>query len=141
MIEDDFYGTIKFKNGEEIFAKIAASEEEDRTMLILHTPVMVSEVKMKGGIVGYKVEPWLKTTKEDMIIINMDNVLTLSESSDLEMIGMYQNFLHDTNKDRQQGSKLDRNMGYVATVNAARGYLEKIYKDSPNNTKSSPDQP
>ena len=141
MIEDDFYGTIKFKNGEEIFAKVAASEEEDRTMLILYTPVMVSEVKMKGGIVGYKVEPWLKTTKEDMIIINMDNVLTLSESNDLEMIGMYQNFLHDTNKDHQQGSKLDRNMGYLATVNAARGYLEKIYKDSPNNTKSSPDQP
>ena len=80
MIEDDFYGTIKFRNGEEIFAKIAASEEEDRTMLIVHTPVMVSEVKAKGGIVGYKVEPWLKTSKEDMFIINMDNVLTLSES-------------------------------------------------------------
>ena len=52
MIEDDFYGTIKFKNGEEIFAKVAASEEEDRTMLIVHTPVMVSEVKVKGGLVG-----------------------------------------------------------------------------------------
>ena len=141
MIEDDFYGTIKFKNGEEIFAKIAASEEEDRTILLVHTPVMVSEVKMKGGIIGYKVEPWLKTTKEDMFIINMDNVLTLSESNDLEMIGMYQNFLHDSSKDYQQGSKLNRNMGYLATVNAARGYLEKIYKDSPNNTKSSPDQP
>ena len=95
MIEDDFYGTIKFKNGEEIFAKVAASEEEDRTMLIVHTPVKVSEVKAKGGIVGYKVEPWLKTSREDMFIIYMDNVLTLSESSDMEMIGMYQNFLQD----------------------------------------------
>ena len=95
MIEDDFYGTIKFKNGEEIYCKVAASEEEDRTMLIVHTPVMVSEVKAKGGIVGYKVEPWLKTTKEDMFVINMDNVLTLSEYSDMELIGMYQNFLQD----------------------------------------------
>ena len=92
MIEEDFYGTIKFKNAEEIFAKVAASEEEDRTMLIVHTPVMVSEVKAKGGIGGYKVEPWLKTSREDMFIINMDNILTLSESSDMEMIGMYQNF-------------------------------------------------
>ena len=100
MIEDDFYGTIKFKNGEEIFAKVAASEEEDRTMFIVHTPVMVSEVKAKGGIIGYKVEPWLKTSREDMYIINMDNVLTLSESSDMEMIGMYQNFLEDFKKDR-----------------------------------------
>ena len=140
MIEDDFYGTIKFKNGEEIFAKVAASEEDDRTMLIVHTPVMVSEVKAKGGIVGYKVEPWLKTSREDMFIINMDNVLTLSESSDLEMINMYQNFLQDFKKNNTN-IKLNRKMGYLATVNAARDYLEKMYKDSPNNTKSSPDQP
>ena len=141
MIEDDFYGTIKFKNGEEIFAKIAASEEEDRTMLIVHTPVRVSEVKAKGGLVGYKVEPWLKTSREDMFIINMDNILTLSESSDMEMIGMYQNFLEDFKKDTQNNTKINRKMGYLATVDAARGYLEKMYKDSPNNTKSSPDQP
>ena len=140
-IEDDFYGTIKFKNGEEVFAKVAASEEEDRTMLIVHTPVMVSEVKAKGGLVGYKVEPWLKTSREDMFIINMDNVLTLSESSDMEMIGMYQNFLQDFKRDNQQNTQINRKMGYLATVNAARGYLAKMYKDSPNNTKSSPDQP
>ena len=141
MIEDDFYGTIKFKNGEEIFAKVAASEEEDRTMLIVHTPVMVSEVKAKGGIVGYKVEPWLKTSREDMFIINMDNILTLSESSDMEMIGMYQNFLEDFKRDTQNNTKINRKMGYLATVNAARGYLEKMYKESPKEPKSSPDQP
>ena len=142
MIEDDFYGTIKFKNGEEIFAKVAASEEEDRTMLIVHTPVMVSEVKAKGGLVGYKVEPWLKTSREDMFIINMDNVLTLSESSDMEMIGMYQNFLQDFKRDTENNTQLNRKMGYLATVNAARGHLEKIFKESPNNnTTSSPDQP
>ena len=141
MIEDDFYGTIKFKNGEEIFAKVAASEEEDRTMLIVHTPVMVSEVKTKGGVVGYKVEPWLKTSREDMFIINMDNVLTLSESSDLEMIGMYQNFLQDFKRDTQCNTQLNRKMGYLATVNAARQYLEKMYKENPKEPKSSPDQP
>ena len=139
MIEDDFYGTIKFKNGEEIFAKVAASEEEDRTMLIVHTPVMVSEVKVKGGLVGYKVEPWLKTSREDMFIINMDNILTLSESSDLEMIGMYQNFLQDFRRDSNTNMKLSRKMGYIATVNDAKKDLERIFKESPNNTKSSPD--
>ena len=82
-IEDDFYASIKLKSGEEVFARVAASEEEDRTMLILHTPVMFSEIKNKGGLVGYKVEPWLKTTREDMFIVNMDNVITMSESSDM----------------------------------------------------------
>ena len=110
-------------------------------MLIVHTPVIVSEVKAKGGIIGYKVEPWLKTSREDMYIINMDNVLTLSESSDMEMIGMYQNFLQDYKKDAQQTIHNNRKMGYLATVNAARGYLEKMYNESPKDTKSSPDQP
>ena len=139
MIEDDFYATIKFKNGEEIYCKVAASEEEDRTMLIIHTPVVFSEIKQKGGLVGYKVEPWLKTSREDMFIINMDNVLTLSESSDPEMIHMYQNFLQDFKKDTQNNTHINRKMGYLATVNAARGYLEKMYKESPKDTKSSPD--
>ena len=45
MIEDDFYATIKFKSGEEIFAKVAASEEVNRTVLLVSNPIMVSEVK------------------------------------------------------------------------------------------------
>ena len=71
-IEDDFYATIKLKSGEEIFARVAASEEEDRTMLIVHTPVTVGEIKSKNGLVGYKVEPWLKTTRDDMFLIDMN---------------------------------------------------------------------
>ena len=92
-MEDDFYATLKFKNGEEIFARIAASEEDNRTMLLVHHPILVSEIKGKQGLLGYKVEPWLKTTREYMFIINMDNILTLSESSDVEMIMMHQNFV------------------------------------------------
>ena len=132
-MEDDFYGTIKFKNGEEIFAKIAASEEVDRTMLVIHHPITVCEVKARAGIVGYKVEPWLKTTREDMFIINMDNVLTMSESSDVQMIRMYQRFVQDTDKDNKNEPKLSRKMGYIATVNDAKDILEKLYKSSPNN--------
>ena len=62
MIEDDFYATLKLKTGEEIFAKVAPSEESDRTILLLSHPITISEVKQRGGIVGYKVEPWLKTS-------------------------------------------------------------------------------
>ena len=61
MIEDEFYATLKLNSGEEIYAKVAASEEEGRTMLILHSPITIVEVKQKGSMVGYKVEPWLKT--------------------------------------------------------------------------------
>ena len=134
-IEDDFYATIKLNSGEEIFAKVAASEEEDRTMLILHTPVMFSEIKNKSGLVGYKVEPWLKTTREDMFIVNMDNVITLSESGDMEMIVMYQHYLRDAQREYHNQHRLNRRMGYISNVKDAKENLEKMFKlDLPKDT-------
>ena len=128
-IEEDFYATIKLKSGEEIYAKVAASEEEDRTILIISNPIIVSEIKNRLGVVGYKLEPWLKTTKEDMFIINLNDVLTMSESYDIEMILMYQNFVRQSSKDGNQ-SKINRRMGYIANVNDAKEILEKLYKNS-----------
>ena len=136
-MEDDFYGTIKFKNGEEVFAKIAASEETDRTMLVIHHPINVAEVKSRAGTVGYKVEPWLKTTKEDMFIINLADVLTMSESSDVHMIRMYQRFVQDSDRDNKNLPKISRKMGYISTVHDAKDILEKLYKASPNKESSS----
>ena len=127
-MEDDFYATIKFKNGEEIFAKVAASEEEDRTMLVISHPITTVEIKQRGQMVGYKVEPWLKTTKDDMFIINMDKVITISESTDLEIISVYQQFVQDMARSKSGQPKLTRRMGYVASVNDAKDILEKIYK-------------
>ena len=141
MMQEDFYATIKLKSGEEIFAKVAASDEGDRTMLIINNPITVSEIRGRSGIVGYKVEPWLKTTKEDMFIMNLDNVMTLSESTDMEMICMHQNFIRDSHEEVQNNTKLNRRMGYIATVNAARAKLEEIYKDSQNNSPNVPPEP
>jgi hypothetical protein len=129
-IEEDFYATVKLKTGEEIFARVAASEEEDRTMLIVSNPVIISEIKhFKLGLVGYKVEPWLKTTTEDLFLINLNDVLTMSESSDIEMIMMYQNYIRQSTKNGNE-SKINRRMGYLANVNDAKEILEKLYNNS-----------
>ena len=127
MMEEDFYATLKFKSGEEIFAKVAASEEEDRTMLVISNPITVKELKSRSGIVGYKIEPWLKTTSDDMFIVDLVDVLTLSESSDIEMIVMYQDYVRTSNKDNNE-SNISRNMGYLGTVNDTKELLEKIFK-------------
>lgn len=128
MIEDDFYATVKLKSGEEIFCKVAASEEDDRTILIISNPIIVSQIKSRTGIVGYKLEPWLKTTTEDMFLINLEDVLTLSESSDIEMIMIYQSYVRFGSKDSK--TKIDKKMGYIANVNDAKEILEKLYKNS-----------
>ena len=130
MIEDDFYATLKLKSGEEIFCKVASTEEENETLLLVSNPVIVQEVRGRVGILGYKIEPWLKTTTEDMFLINMNDVLTMSESNDIEMITMHQNFVkhNDRNSDGSSKYKLDRKMGYIANINDAKSILEKIYK-------------
>ena len=131
-IEEDFYATIKLKTGEEIFAKVAASEEEDRTILIVTNPIIVAEIKSRTGISGYKIEPWLKTTDDDMFIINLDDILTLTESSNIEMIMMYQSYVRhsDSNSGKSKNSKINRRMGYLANVNDAKEILEKLYRNS-----------
>ena len=132
MIEDDFFATIKFKSGEEIFCKVASSEEEDRIVLLVSNPVIIAEIKGRTGVVGYKVEPWLKTTKDDMFLINLTDVLTMSESNDLEMINMHQQYVkhNDKNRDGSSKYKLNRKMGYLSNITDAKKALEKIYKDN-----------
>ena len=126
-MEEDFYATVKFKNGEEIFAKVSSSEEGEKTFLIISNPIILIEVKNRAEIVGYKIEPWLKTTTEDMLLVNLEDVLTMSESYDMEMINMYQKFLMQSNETNNK-STLNRKMGYISDVNNAKETLERIYK-------------
>ena len=136
MMEEDFYATLKLRSGEEIFAKVCASEDEDRTFLLLSNPIQVSEVTSRRGIQGYKVEPWLKTTTDDMFVLNIDDVMTMSESSDIDMIMMYQQFInegsdyHDPSGSTLRNNKVDRSMGYISTVKDAKEILEKLYNQS-----------
>ena len=133
-MEDDFYATLKLKTGEEVFALVIASEEENRTMLVVHNPVIITAIKAKDSVVGYRLEPWLKTTREDMFVINMDNIITLSESMDPEMIMMHQNFSKESNNFSR--SKMNRKMGYLTNVNEAKKVLEKIYKKDTKDTNN-----
>ena len=85
-----------------------------------------------GNVGSYLVSgrPWLKTSTEDMLIVNMCDVLTMSESSDIEMIMVYQNFVRQSDKKDSNDYKLDRKMGYLGNVNDTKEILEKIFKSS-----------
>ena len=135
-MEEDFYATVKLKSGEEIFSKVMPCFENNKTLLLITNPITVSEVTTRSGSTGYKLEPWLKTTKDDMFILDMDDVLTLSESKDIEMILMYQSWIRESTdfnpKDNPHGirRKINRKMGYLSNVNDAKEILEKLYKNS-----------
>ena len=125
-MEDDFYATIKLKTGEEIFAKITYIEEDERTLLLLENPITIEKIKNRGGIEGYKVEPWLRTSTEDLFVINLDDVLTMSENKDKQSIVMHETFANQ-NKDNNE-IKLNRKMGYISTIKEAKRSLEKLYR-------------
>ncbi len=130
MMEEDFYATIKLKNSEEIFARVMPTEEEGNTLLIIINPIQFSEIKSKNGSVGYKIEPWIKTSTEDIFVLNMNDILTISESKDVEIISMYQEFSRRSNNIKNNKPNISRQMGYISNVLEAKELLEKLYNNS-----------
>ncbi len=128
-MEDDFYASLKLISGEEIFARIAACDEDNRTLLLLHHPVLVQHIKVPGGNItaGYKVEPWMKTNDEDMLVLDMKNVMTMVECKESEMIMIHQRYVEDSSQEGNL-SRIDRKMGYISSVSDAKKMLEHLYK-------------
>ena len=128
-MEDDFYASLKLISGEEVFAKVAACDEDNRTLLLLHNPVKVEQVRLPGAniVAGYKVEPWLKTNDEDMMVLDMKNIMTMVECTDIEMITIHQKYVEESQEEGTR-SRIDRRMGYISSVTDAKKMLEQLYK-------------
>ena len=128
-MEDDFYASLKLISGEEVFAKVAACDEENRTLLLLHNPVLVQQVRLPGAniVAGYKVEPWMKTNDEDMMVLDMKNIMTMVECNDIEMITIHQKYVEESSQEGTR-SHIDRKKGYISSVQDAKKMLEHLYK-------------
>ena len=128
-MEDDFYASLKLISGEEVFAKVVACDEDNRTLLLLHNPVKVEQVRLPGAniVAGYKVEPWLKTNDEDMMVLDMKNIMTMVECTDIEMITIHQKYVEESQEEGTR-SRIDRKMGYISSVTDAKKMLEHLYK-------------
>jgi len=133
-MEEDFYATIKLISGEELFG-ILNTVEKDGKYLLISNPVIVTPMfSQKREMIGYKVEPWLKTSSDDMFLISMERVITISESENEQIIAIYQAFLKDISDDISDDDggelKLSGKMGYVGSISEAKKLLEKLYKKS-----------
>ena len=85
-MSDKFLAVVKLKTGEEIIAKIKPSPELD--VIALDCPAMVghSNFTRKPGVSIIKIEPWIKTGREQTYIVEMSNVITTCEVSDEDVI-------------------------------------------------------
>ena len=126
--QQDFLAVIKLVSGEEIISTVTSCEENDRTLLLLDSPVMFENVMIRnGGMGAIKVIPWVQAATDTILILDMDKVITMSEVFDKEVIRIYNRYLTDKDRDSNE-SVVTKDMGYLSTVTDARIFLEKLYK-------------
>jgi len=128
--EEEFFAVLKLVSGEEIFARVQPCEEEDKTILILDTPVIFETVVIRNmGMGAIKVMPWMEMVKDPLFVMNMDKVMTISEIHDEDIIRIYNRYLQDKDRETNQ-CKINKDMGFLSSISDARVFLEKLYKSS-----------
>jgi len=124
----DFLAVIKLVSGEEVISNVTSCEEDDRTLLLLDTPVIFENIIVRnGGMGAIKVIPWVQAATDTILILDMDKVITMSEVFDKEVIRIYNRYMNDKDRDSNE-SVVTKDMGYLSTVTDARIFLEKLYK-------------
>ena len=125
---DEFIATVKLCSGEEILTKVIVDYSSEEEQIIIDNPVICQEVRTPGANVpmGYKFEPWIKMSEEDVFILNLDKIITLSEIKDDLVIKTYNNIIEGGFK--RTHPDLDRTMVYINNVDSARKIIEKLYK-------------
>ena len=133
-MSDKFLAVVKLKTGEEVIAKIEPSPELEVISLDCHAMVGHSNFSRKPGVSVIKIEPWIKTGREQTYIVEMSNVITTCEVSDKDVIKAYNRFVkayYETEPPMEKPNpKMTKEMGYISNVKDARKSLENIFKNS-----------
>ena len=133
-MSDKFLAVVKLKTGEEVIAKIEPSPELE--VMSLDCPAMVghSSFTRKPGVSVIKIEPWIKTGREQTYIVKMSNVITTCDVNDKDVIKAYNKFVNAYYENepfsKEPKPKMTKEMGYIANVKDARKSLENIFKNS-----------
>ena len=126
-MEDEFYATLKLTSNEEIIAKVCYLTEED--CLLVEKPLLVTRANQKrnGRLVeGFSLSDWVVSSYEELFIIKMNQVVTLTES-DERIVGFYERHLSD--EQDSSISKMSKEMGYLGNVNDQKKKLEKLFNN------------
>ena len=131
---EEFYSIIKLISGEEIFALISIDHDQEDPIVILQNPLVMKMMSSsKGSYI--KVNRWIELSSEDIFIMRLDRILTMSESNDAKLIAIYDNFIADEQDEtmidvyQPNGEvQITNTMGYVSSVEDARKKFEELFK-------------
>ena len=93
-MKEEFHGVVKLITGEEIFALISIEETDEEPIIMLQSPV-VMKVLHNGTGQYVKIKPWMELPEEDLYLIKMDKIITMTEVNDKQMISFYERYLND----------------------------------------------
>ena len=127
---EEFYAILKLISGEEIFSLIIVDNtEEDDTVIVLQNPVIMWTIANPNGTF-IKVKPWMELPDEDIFMIRLDKVITMTETDDKKLIKLYNHYISGDELvyDINGLTKPDSDMGYISSVEDARKNLEKTFK-------------
>lgn len=133
MMEEEFYSTIKLTSGEEIIAKVCYLPDEDS--LLVENPMLVEKLTQKKNgktIQGFILKEWINSTYDNMFVIKMEQVITMTEL-DKKIEIFYLNNLGNEESDDSIDIKpknFSKQMGYLGSVKETKKFLEEIYKKS-----------
>jgi len=130
---EEFYAIIKLISGEEIISLVSIDENDGDPLIVLQNPLTMKMVHSPAGSF-IKVKPWMELAEDDIFIIRLDRVITMTETKNKKVIEVYDSYINDEEDDidlyKPGGQvKVSDKMGYVSSVEKARETLEKIYKD------------
>jgi hypothetical protein len=129
---EEFYSAIKLVSGEEIFSLIYIDENEGDPVVVLQDPVIIKITNNQTGTY-VKIKPWMEIPQDDIYVIKLDKIITMTEVKDSNTILLYQRYLNDDEETYESGKvKISDKMGYVSSVEDARKKLEDLYKDNSN---------
>ena len=136
---DEFYSILKLVSGEEIFALVCVDESEDEPILILHNPIKMKTLTQMNHLNYIKVTPWMELSEEDMFVLKMDKVITMTECHDQRLIKIFKQYIDEKDeeedvviKSRSRKGKVklsgDPRLGYISSVEKKRQYLEDLFQ-------------
>ena len=108
-MEEEFHAIIKLVSGEEIFSLVMVENPDDEDPLLVLQNPLIMYMHSAGRSQYIKVKPWLDLTDEDIYMIRLSKVITMTESKNEKLIADMEFDFDSQLRELQSKHEIDQN--------------------------------
>lgn len=132
-MNDEFFATVKLVTGEEILGLINVFDDG----ITIENALLLEDMSIFEGIIetgnaNLKLSKWLKSSTDDILFINDNKIITISELKE-PALSFYKKAVVDISRlEKNKPSRIKKRQKYngnKSTVKEARIKFEKLFKD------------